>query len=165
MKWFTSNGLDIRCGKVVIKPTCAGSSIGVNVAFGVDDALRKANKLIIEGVDVRVVIEIFLEEGNEFTAIVLDLGCGSNSSPVTLLPTEVELRFHESSVVDGNEGIFSYWCKYLPTRQVTYHTPPRFSVDTIDHIHRGVAMLFRCLALRDVSRIDGWFLPSSNSSS
>ena len=96
-------------------PTCAGSSIGVNVAFGVDDALRKANKLIIEGVDVRVVIEIFLEEGREFTAVVLDLGCGSNSSPVTLLPTEVELHFHESSVVDGNEGIFNYWCKYLPT--------------------------------------------------
>ena len=39
----------------MIKPSCAGSSIGVNVAFGVGDALRNANKLIIEGVDVSVV--------------------------------------------------------------------------------------------------------------
>ncbi|GLJ38718.1 hypothetical protein SUGI_0789120 [Cryptomeria japonica] len=165
LKWFTSNGLDVGSGKVVVKPACAGSSIGVNVAFGVDDALRKANKLITEGVDVRVVIEIFLEEGREFTAIVLDLGCGSDSSPVTLLPTEVELHIHESSTVDGNEGIFNYRRKYLPTRQVTYHTPPRFSVDVIDHIRRGAAMLFRCLGLRDFARIDGWFLQSSNFSS
>jgi hypothetical protein len=31
-----------------VKPACAGSSIGVDVAFGVNDALIKANNLITE---------------------------------------------------------------------------------------------------------------------
>ncbi|KAH9310199.1 hypothetical protein KI387_038110, partial [Taxus chinensis] len=139
--------LDVGSGKVVVKPACAGSSIGVNVAFGVDDALRKANKLITEGVDVRIVIEIFLEGGKEFTAIVLDLGRGSDSSPVTLLPTEVELHFQGSSNMDETEGIFNYRRKYLPTRQVTYHTPPRFSVDVIDHIRNDAGNAFSVLGV------------------
>jgi len=36
-----------------------------------------------------VLIEIFLEGGSEFTAIVLDVGSGSDCFPVVLLPTEV----------------------------------------------------------------------------
>lgn len=32
---------------------------------------------------------MYLEGGHEFTAIVLDVGSGSNSLPVALLPTEV----------------------------------------------------------------------------
>lgn len=164
-KWFAYNGLDIKSGKVVVKPACAGSSIGVDVAFGVNDALIKANKLITEGVDDRVIIETFIEGGKEFTAIVLDVGSGSNSSPVTLLPTEVELHFRSSFDAAESEEIFSYRRKYLPTQQVAYHTPPRFSVDVIEHIRKGAAMLFRYLGLRDFARIDGWFLPSADSSS
>lgn len=164
-KWFAYNGLDINSGKVVVKPACAGSSIGVDVAFGVNDALIKANNLITEGVDDRIIIETFVRGGKEFTAIVLDVGSGSNSSPVTLLPTEVELQFHGSSDTTESEEIFNYRRKYLPTQQVAYHTPPRFSVDVIDHIRKGAVMLFHCLGLRDFARIDGWFLPSSDSSS
>lgn len=164
-KWFAYNGLDINSGKVVVKPACAGSSIGVDVAFGVNDALIKANNLITEGVDDRIIIETFVEGGKEFTAIVLDAGSGSNSSPVTLLPTEVELHFRSSSDAAESDEIFNYRRKYLPTQQVTYHTPPRFSVDVIEHIRKGAAMLFRCLGLRDFARIDGWFLPSADSSS
>lgn len=34
-------------------------------------------------------MEIFLDGGHEFTAIVLDVGTGLNSQPVALIPTEV----------------------------------------------------------------------------
>lgn len=43
----------------------------------------------LQGIDNKVVVEIFLEGGNEFTAIVLDVGSGFDSHPVALLPTEV----------------------------------------------------------------------------
>lgn len=36
-----------------------------------------------------MLVEIFLEGGKEFTAIVLDVGSSSDSCPVALLPTEV----------------------------------------------------------------------------
>ncbi|CAH2047769.1 unnamed protein product [Thlaspi arvense] len=61
-------------GKVVVKPANAGSSIGVKVAFGVKDSFTKAIKLIQEGIDDRVVVEVFIENAYEFTAIVLDVG-------------------------------------------------------------------------------------------
>lgn len=40
-----------------------------------------------------MLIEIFLEGGSEFTAIVLDVGSGSDRFPVVLLPTEVCFLF------------------------------------------------------------------------
>ena len=43
----------------------------------------------MQGVDERVVIELFAEGGQEFTALVLDVGSGNETRPVTLLPTEV----------------------------------------------------------------------------
>lgn len=42
-----------------------------------------------QGIDDRVLVEIFLEGGSEFTAIVLDIGSGHDCHPVVLLPTEV----------------------------------------------------------------------------
>ncbi|CAL1378537.1 unnamed protein product [Linum trigynum] len=47
-KWFTSNQLDTKSGKVVVKPVRAGSSIGVTVAYGVVDALQKAKDIKLE---------------------------------------------------------------------------------------------------------------------
>lgn len=38
-------------------------------------------------------MELFLEGGSEFTAIVLDVGSGFDCHPVVLLPTEVFLFF------------------------------------------------------------------------
>ncbi|KAI3474380.1 hypothetical protein Pfo_029241, partial [Paulownia fortunei] len=87
--WFTENNLDVKQGKVVVKPTRAGSSIGVTVAYGVTDSLTKANAIISEGIDDKVLVEIFLEGGREFTTIVLDVGSGFDCQPVALLPTEV----------------------------------------------------------------------------
>lgn len=154
--WFEAQSLSLATGRVVVKPARAGSSIGVAVALGVEEAIAKAALLIEQGVDTRVVVERFAEGGREFTAIVLD----SEHGPVTLLPTEVELR-----AADGGEpaeegrGIFNYRRKYLPTRQVSYHTPPRFSLAAVAAIRRGASRLFSSLGLRDFARVDGWLLP------
>ncbi|XP_077215091.1 D-alanine-D-alanine ligase family isoform X3 [Tasmannia lanceolata] len=160
LKWFSSNQLDIDSGKVVVKPTRAGSSIGVTVAYGVDDSIKKANDIISEGIDDKVLVELFLDGGSEFTAIVLDVGSGSDCQPVVLLPTEVELQFHGNNEVREEDAIFNYRRKYLPTQQVTYHTPPRFPTDIIECIRRGASLLFQRFGLRDFARIDGWFFPS-----
>ncbi|CAA6654670.1 unnamed protein product [Spirodela intermedia] len=159
LKWFTGNKLDKNTGKVVVKPIVAGSSIGVTVAYGADDAMRKASRIISEGIDDKVLIEVFLEGGSEFTAIVIDIGSGSDCHPVVLLPTEVELQCHDKSSTEEDE-IFDYRRKYLPTQQVAYHTPPRFSEEIIHCIRKGAELLFKSLGLRDFARIDGWFLPS-----
>lgn len=160
-KWFTRNQLDTNSGKVVVKPARAGSSIGVTVAYGVADSLEKANEIILEGIDDKVLVEVFLQGGSEFTAIVLDVGSGFDCHPVVLLPTEVELQFHGSVDVREKDAIFNYRRKYLPTQQVAYHTPPRFPIDVIENIREGASLAFRRFGLRDFARIDGWFLPSS----
>lgn len=159
--WFVTNKLDPNSGKVVVKPTRAGSSIGVTVAYGVIDSLKKAKGIMLEGIDDRVVVELFLEGGSEFTAIVLDVGSGFDCHPVVLLPTEVELQFQGSVDVREKDAIFNYRRKYLPTQQVAYHTPPRFPIDVINSIREGASLLFQRLGLCDFARIDGWFLPSS----
>lgn len=160
-KWFARNQLEPNLGKVVVKPTRAGSSIGVTVAYGVTDSLKKANEIISEGIDDKVMVEIFLEGGSEFTAIVLDVGSGFDCQPVVLLPTEVELQSHGSVDVSEKDAIFNYRRKYLPTQQVAYHTPPRFPIDVIQIIREGASLLFKQFGLRDFARIDGWFLPPS----
>ncbi|GAB4833237.1 hypothetical protein Ancab_031484 [Ancistrocladus abbreviatus] len=161
LRWFERNQLDTSTGKVVVKPARAGSSIGVTVAYGVADSFKKANALIAEGIDDRVLVEVFLEGGREFTAIVLDVGTGVACHPVVLLPTEVELQFHGSSEVREQDAIFNYRRKYLPTQQVAYHTPPRFPMDVIESIREGASLLFQRLELCDFARIDGWYLPPS----
>lgn len=86
-----------------VKPTRAGSSIGVEVAHGVDDAIQKALNIISEGIDERVLIELFLEGGKEFTSIVLDVGSAADSRPVVLLPTEVGSLYSE---------LFLHFCSF-----------------------------------------------------
>ncbi|URE41480.1 D-ala D-ala ligase N-terminus [Musa troglodytarum] len=132
IRWFEINHLHKETGKVVVKPTLAGSSIGVTVAYGVDDAIEKAINIIREGIDDNVLVEVFLEGGSEFTAIIIDVGIDNDAKPVVLLPTEV-----------------------------AYHTPPRFPTDVIECIRQGASLLFQHFGLRDFARIDGWFLPGN----
>ncbi|TVU37113.1 hypothetical protein EJB05_10406, partial [Eragrostis curvula] len=156
-EWFGSINMNKENGKVVVKPTRAGSSIGVVVAYGANEAAQKAEEIISEGIDDKVIIEVFLEGGCEFTAIVIDAGTANNSEPIVLLPTEVDLQSSSNSETQ-EDTIFNYRRKYLPTQQVTYHTPPRFPAEVIDCIRQGVSLLFRHLGLHDFARIDGWFL-------
>lgn len=155
-RWFESQDLSLESGRVVVKPARAGSSIGVSVALGLEEAIASASLLIEQEVDDRAVVERFADGGREFTAIVLDCQHG----PVALLPTEVELRGGDSGdAADEGRAIFNYRRKYLPTRQVSYHTPPRFSMAAIAAIRTGAARLFAELGLRDFARVDGWLLP------
>ncbi|KAK7339998.1 hypothetical protein VNO77_20689 [Canavalia gladiata] len=162
-EWFKKHQLDPDLGKVVVKPARGGSSIGVRVAYGVNDSLVKANKIMSEGIDNKVLIEIFLEGGSEFTAVVLDIGSGSDRCSVVLLPTEVELQFRGANDVKETDAIFNYRRKYLPTLQVAYHTPPRFPLDVIENIRKGASRLFQRFCLQDYARIDGWFMPNLGS--
>ncbi|KAI3736714.1 hypothetical protein L2E82_26698 [Cichorium intybus] len=65
-EWYDMNIRTPSCFVDIVKPTRAGSSIGVTVAYGVADFLTK-------GIDDKVIVEIFLGGGREFTAIVLDV--------------------------------------------------------------------------------------------
>lgn len=58
-------------------------------------------------------MELFLEGGSEFTAIVLDVGSGFDCHPVVLLPTEVFFFFptcsHYFPRIYPNFGLILLW--------------------------------------------------------
>ncbi len=134
--------------RAVVKPSTGGSSIGVFSVQKPQEALEKMKLLFARRMDTRVVLEPFCE-GTEFTVIVLQNRFGM---PVAILPTEVETDYTENQ-------IFDYRKKYLPTRQVHYHCPPRFDNETIERIQVQAEQLFNILGVRDFARFDGWLLP------
>lgn len=155
--WMSNMNMDPSVGKLVVKPARAGSSVGVSVVYGAGEAAIACKELSDRGICEHALIEVYAEEGVEFTAIVLE---GSNG-PVALIPTEVELV--NSLVGDSasleEDLIFNYRRKYLPSQQVKYHTPPRASLGIVQAIRRGAVSLFEELRLKDFARIDGWILP------
>lgn len=137
--------------RAVVKPAVGGSSIGVFSVETVDEALERVNYLLNEKMDKRVVVEPFAE-GVEFTIIILQ---NRFDLPVAILPTEIETDYTKHQ-------IFDYRKKYLPTRQVTYHCPPRFSNEIIEKIQIRAEQLFALLGMRDFARFDGWVFPDGN---
>jgi D-alanine--D-alanine ligase len=137
--------------RAVVKPATGGSSIGVYSVSTVDEALEKARELFSKRVDTRVVVEPFCK-GVEFTVIILE---NRFSMPVAILPSEIEISYKDHQ-------IFDYRKKYLATRQVTYHCPPRFDNKTIELIQTQSEQLFKILGMRDFARFDGWLLPDGN---
>lgn len=75
--------------------------------------------------------------------------------PVAILPTEIETDY-------SNHQIFDFRKKYLPTRQVTYHCPPRFDNQTIEKIQYQAEQIFAAAGFKDFARFDGWVLPDGN---
>ncbi len=134
--------------RAVIKPATGGSSIGVYSVSTVKEALEKTQELFKKRVDTRVVVEPFCE-GVEFTVIILENKFGM---PVAILPTEIELSYKDHQ-------IFDYRKKYLSSRQVTYHCPPRFSDEVIEKIQIQAEQLFKLFGMRDFARFDGWLFP------
>lgn len=132
---------------LVVKPARSGSSIGVSITKTPTDAVEAALAIFRDGIDGRVLAEP-LCRGREFTVIVLEPAPGA---PVALIPTGVEV--HDPSL------FFNYRLKYLPTRAVSQHTPPRFEREAVVRIRHEAARLFTELELRDVARLDGWLLP------
>ncbi len=137
-----------RVTRAVVKPASGGSSIGVFSVSTVEEALEKAQLLFSKRMDTRLVVEPFAT-GTEFTVIVLENRFGM---PVALTPTEIETDYTEHQIFDFRK-------KYLPTRQVIWHCPPRFDNRTIDIIQTQAEQLFKLLGMRDFGRFDGWVLP------
>lgn len=137
--------------RAVVKPATGGSSIGVHSVANVREALRAAKDLFNRRMDTRVVVEPFCE-GIEFTVIILENRFGL---PVSLMPTEIETDY-------SRHQLFDYRRKYLATRQVTYHCPPRFSDEIIEKIQIQAEHLFKLLNMRDFARFDGWLLKDGN---
>ncbi len=146
-KFFKENNIE----RAIVKPAIGGSSIGVFSVSNVDEALKKANLLFSKRMDTRAVVEPFAE-GTEFTMIILKNRFGL---PVALPPTEIETDY------TGHQ-IFDFRKKYLPTRQVTWHCPPRFDNTTIEKIQAQAEQLFALFNMRDFGRFDGWVLPDGN---
>lgn len=137
--------------RAVVKPATGGSSIGVFSVQTPEEALDRVTHLFSKRMDTRVVVEPFAQ-GIEFTTILVQNRFGL---PVAILPTEIETDYTEHQVFDFRK-------KYLPTRQVTYHCPPRFSDDVIATIQTQAEHLFALLGMKDCARFDGWVMPDGN---
>lgn len=134
--------------RAIVKPATGGSSIGVFSVSTPKEALEKVQFLFSKRMDTRVVIEPFAE-GIEFTTIVLQNRFGL---PVALPPTEIETDYSEHQVFDFRK-------KYLPTRQVIWHCPPRFDEKVIEKIQAQAEQLFSFFGMRDFARFDGFVMP------
>lgn len=136
-----------RLERVVVKPATGGSSIGVFSVGTPAEAVRMIDHLFESRLYRRVVVEEFAR-GVEFTAVIVENRFGL---PVCLLPVEIEADYTKHQ-------IFDYRKKYLPTRQVTYHCPPRFESRVLERVQSRAEQLFRLFGLRDMARFDGWVL-------
>ncbi|QQG38325.1 MAG: hypothetical protein HYS26_02120 [Candidatus Kaiserbacteria bacterium] len=135
--------------RAVIKPASGGSSIGVFSVGSPREVLERARMLFSKRMDTRLVLEPFAE-GKEFTVIILQNRFGI---PVALPPTEIETDYAEHQIFDFRK-------KYLPSRHVSYHSPPRFDDASIERIQAQAEQLFALFGMRDFARFDGWILPS-----
>lgn len=140
-RFFRKNGVS----RAVVKPARGGSSIGVYSVNSVKEAVSAARLIFTKRMDTRVVVQPFLE-GKEFTVIVVQNRFGQ---PVAMMPTEIEVDYKKNQ-------IFDYRKKYLPTRHVTYHCPPRFGEKPIEQIQIQAEQLFGIFRMRDFARFDGW---------
>ncbi|MGE3622865.1 MAG: hypothetical protein AB7H77_03175 [Bdellovibrionales bacterium] len=138
--------LEHRLAKVIVKPTAGGSSLGVSTAHSSVEAAEKARQLFAQKRSDTAMVEPYCE-GQEFTVLVLE---SSENKPVALIPTEIELT--------GDDSIFGFRHKYLPTCHVAYHCPPRFSDEVIAAIREAAEALFAFFGMRDFARLDGWLL-------
>ncbi len=137
--------------RAIVKPATGGSSIGVYSVSNIQEALSSASTIFKKRMDTRVVVEPFCE-GIEFTVIILQ---NRFELPVALFPTEIETDYSQNQIFDFRK-------KYLATRQVKYHCPPRFSLTIIEKIQTQAEQLFKVLGMRDFARFDGWLLKDGN---
>ncbi len=137
--------------RAIVKPASGGSSIGVFSVDNVNDAVESIKSLFSKRRDTRVVVEPFAK-GKEFTVIVLQ---NRFNMPVAILPTEMEMDYDKHQFFDFRK-------KYLPTRHVTYHCPPRFSNEIIEKIQIEAEQLFSVFGMTDFARFDGFLMPDGN---
>ncbi len=143
--------MENNISRAIVKPASGGSSIGVFSVSSPKEAMQAKNTLFSKRMDTRVVVEPFAS-GIEFTMIILKNKLGI---PVALLPTEIETDYTENQFFDFRK-------KYLPTRQVRWHCPPRFGKDIIEKIQAQGEQIFNLFKMNDFARFDGWVLPSGD---
>ncbi|UPQ97753.1 D-alanine--D-alanine ligase [Chloropicon primus] len=133
----------------VIKPCLGGSSIGVEVVRGYDEAILSLQQKLDRDGTRSYVMQPYVN-GIEFTLNVVETSKG----PIALMPTEIEIVPKEGSL-----KLFDFRSKYLPSLDVQMHTPPvSFSESIVGLIMRQAEDLFEKLELRDFARFDGWFM-------
>jgi len=137
-----------KISRAVVKPASGGSSIGVFSVREAKEAIESIEILFRKRMDTRVVVEPFAK-GIEFTVIILQNKLGM---PVSFVPSEIEVNYEENQFFDFRK-------KYLPTRQVAYHCPPRFSNESIEKIQIEAEQLFSLFGMRDFARFDGFLFP------
>lgn len=142
-EFFRAHGLK----RAIVKPVSGGSSIGVHSVTTHEEAMRAMQDIFSKKIDTQAVCEPFCE-GREFTVVILQNRFGL---PVALIPSEIETTYAENQ-------IFDYRKKYLPTRKVHYHCPPRFTETQIRQIQNDAENLFTLLGMRHFARFDGWLL-------
>lgn len=133
--------------RAIVKPVSGGSSIGVHSVSTPSEALEAMQDIFNKKLDTQAVVEPFCE-GKEFTVVILQNRFGL---PVALIPSEIETSYNENQIFDFRK-------KYLPTRKVHYHCPPRFTQDQIEKIQIMAEQLFSVLGMRHFGRFDGWLL-------
>jgi len=97
-EWAAEEQLDAE-GTYVVKPAKSGSSIGVSLAQGLEEAAHIASKLLAGGGHEQVVVQPYLNDALEFSVCVIDTPGG----PVALPPTEIELMPHEDDAWEAEE--------------------------------------------------------------
>ncbi|MBI4994769.1 hypothetical protein HZC21_03955 [Candidatus Peregrinibacteria bacterium] len=142
---------DQKLHRAVVKPVCGGSSIGVHSVRSPEEAFKSMQNIFSKKLDTQAVCEPFCA-GREFTVVVLE---NRFKAPVALIPSEIETDY------SGNQ-IFDFRKKYLPSRKVKYHCPPRFSEATIEKIQVMSEQLFKLFGFRHFGRFDGWIFPDGN---
>ncbi len=135
-----------RITQAVVKPTAGGSSLGVSTAITPEEALEKARLIFSLKHDRAAMIEPWCD-GQEFTVLVLE---NPEGKPTALIPTEIDLT--------GNDSIYGFRHKYLPTCHVSYHCPPRFPDEIVRAIQEAAEALFSFFGMRDFARLDGWLM-------
>ncbi len=143
--------IEEKITRAIVKPASGGSSIGVFSVENIEDAAASAESLFSKRMDTRVVVERFAE-GKEFTVIIVQ---NKFNMPVAIIPTEIEVEY-------GKNQFFDFRKKYLPTRQVTYHCPPRFANEIIEKIQIQAQQLFSVFGMSDFARFDGFLMPDGN---
>lgn len=136
-----------RINRAVVKPVSGGSSIGVHSVTTPQQGLVAMQDIFSKKLDTQAVVEPFCE-GKEFTVVILQNRFGL---PVALIPSEIETSYQENQIFDFRK-------KYLPTRKVKYHCPPRFTQEQIEKIQTMAEQLFSVLGMRHFGRFDGWLL-------
>lgn len=138
---------DKKLTRAILKPVSGGSSIGVQIVASPEEAEAQAQAFFSRETGSPLLLEPFCR-GKEFTVVVLE---NLEGQPVALLPTAVELK-------GGEEAIFDFRRKYLPTQQTIYRTPPPFHADLIAEIRTRAESIFSRAGARDFLRLDGWLM-------